>query len=165
MHRYNCLFSLPLAWPFYLNLPSTLLPTMTQVKPNHLQQRNKGARQDEPEETLLSLCINVSFSFRGFSAPCFPCRPGEEGAECPCGLGGGGGRCVCDEECCALLGRGCGGGCGMSVRVPYNHFSIYLHGNRPDVERGSGDSRKGGGGGGPGRSCCGSKIGAVCAVE
>ena len=67
-----------------------------EFSPNHHRQpkyESKGAKQDEPAETLLSLCISVAFC--GFSAPWCPCgpccRPGEEGAECPCGLGGGGG--------------------------------------------------------------------------
>lgn len=69
-----------------------------QPKIHHRRRKNesKGAKQDEPAETLLSLVIIVPFC--GFSAPwCTPCGPcgrppGEEGAEFPCRLGGGG-RC------------------------------------------------------------------------
>jgi hypothetical protein len=82
-------------YPFhFVSLFSTLLPAAgdTKFSPDHHRQRkyeSKGTRQDEPAETLLSLCIRVPFC--GFSAPWCPCcRPGEDGAECPCGLGGGG---------------------------------------------------------------------------
>jgi len=133
MYQYNYLSTPPLPCPLhFLSLFSTLFPATTKFQSNHRQQRNKGARQDEPAETLLSLCMSVPFC--GFCAPWSPCRPGEEGAdECPCGFCGGGGRCVCGEEGCALLGRGCGGGCGMSIEVPDNR-SAYT---RADAECGT----------------------------
>ena len=70
----------------------------------------------------------MSDSFCGFPALLFPCWPGEGGAECPCGAcGGGGWWFICVEGGCALLGRcGCGGGSGISVRVPGNR-SAYTH--------------------------------------
>ena len=109
--EYNCLFSslsrvspmfvtfYPLPIRFTLKICSApYFPLRERHKfsaNNHRQRKYEsiGARQDEPAETLLSLCISVPFW--DLSAPCCPCvpycRPGEEGAECPYGLGGGGG--------------------------------------------------------------------------
>jgi hypothetical protein len=66
-----------------VNLLSTLLPAATQVKIQSLLDKER--KNHEPAETLLIVCMSVSFGVR------------------PCGACGGG-----DIKC----GGGCGGGCG-----------------------------------------------------